>query len=100
MFVDNIESDIIARDIKSQRNTSKDLFAFVIAFFTRFHAAPTFREMCQAIDIIQNKKAGTTSKGVIWHHLRKLEETGKIVRNSGRIRVVNSEWIYHEASTK
>lgn len=86
--------------IEDRFNTRDVLWQFILAFFTVNHCAPFMSEMGRAIDIIQHKLIGSTSKATIKFQLDKLEEEGKIAtwkengaRQHGRIYVVGSKWL-------
>lgn len=85
----------VASTMKPQAKTRRDLYKFLILFCDKYQYTPTIQEMCYAIDIIQNKPLGKTSKSVPLHHLRILERNGHIERiRGGRFRILQGRWTY------
>lgn len=86
-------------DVADKKNTTDVVWQFILAFYKVNMVAPFLSEICEALDVIQEKTPGTTSKGTVKGQIDKLVALRKIItptnrrRSHGRIHIVGSTWV-------
>ncbi len=93
----------LAKKMVRRQSTLDEVWDFLLLYFETNRVGPTLKEICQAIDVVQGKKPGTSSKSLASAHLNTLERRGLIERpkleqggrGAAKIIVVNSKWRYN-----
>jgi hypothetical protein len=99
-----VEASEIAGSIVRRQKTIDEVWDFLLRYYQVNRTSPVIREICEAMDVIQEKEPGTTSKNTIRAHLNTLIDRGLIeipqggtggFRLPGKIIVVKGEWRYN-----
>ncbi len=96
-----INAKTLGKKLIRFRRTRAQVFDFLILYYETNRTSPTLAEIASAIDVVQDKKSGTTSKTTILAHLDALEVSGLIERPMngnrrmvGKILILESTWTY------